>query len=177
VEGSEFSPKTLQIQGIGKDPNDFKGLWQYGDDNYGNLYGTIRSLDLYQPTTLNCTTTANISVHGESLHCEWGAISTLGWNVYNDSQNYVLNSTNAWWEGTNNDEIDDYFFGHGRNYKAALTDFTKIAGRIPLIPKYSLGTWWTRWYAWEDRGLRAVINSHKAYHLPMDVLVLDMNWH
>ena len=44
--------------------------------------------------------------------------------------------------------IDFYFFGHGFNYKQALKDFTTIAGPIPYVPKYSLGTWYSRYHAY-----------------------------
>lgn len=32
--------------------------------------------------------------------------------IVNDVDNYVLDS-NDWWEGTNTDQVDLYFFGYG----------------------------------------------------------------
>ena len=58
--------------------------------------------------------------------------------------NFMIEGKNDWWNGRNKDIIDDYFFGHGLNYKKAMSDFIKIGGNIPMIPKYALGIWWTR---------------------------------
>lgn len=70
----------------------------YGQENYGNLLGTIKSLDELGVISLNCTEIAGKKVHDELLHCEWGLISRLGWNVINDTTNWVLDS-NDWWAG------------------------------------------------------------------------------
>ncbi len=48
---------------------------------------------------------------------------------------------------------------------------------MPIIPRYALGTWWSRWFGWNDRGLRAFVTEFEKYSLPLDVMVIDMNWH
>eukprot|EP00825_Cyclidium_porcatum_P031628 TRINITY_DN3351_c0_g1_i2.p1 TRINITY_DN3351_c0_g1~~TRINITY_DN3351_c0_g1_i2.p1 ORF type:complete len:803 (+),score=106.51 TRINITY_DN3351_c0_g1_i2:339-2747(+) len=168
---------SLQIQGIGKDDLDFKGLWHYGQDDDKNLYGTIRSLDQYQPTNLNCTDIGYKKVHDEYLHCSWGLISRNGWHVVNDSQNEVFGGANDWALGQNKDTIDSYFFGHGLNYKQALNDYIQVAGKVPMIPRYGLGIFWTRWYAWDDYTVRSVVEEYQRTSTPLDVYVFDMNWH
>lgn len=80
-----FSPQSLSIKGIGKEARDFKGTWHFGDMESQNLFGTVKSLDQFQPTTLNCTQLGDKYVNNEPLHCAWGIISRDGWHVVNDS--------------------------------------------------------------------------------------------
>jgi hypothetical protein len=70
---------------------------------------------------LNCTVNAVTQDNGENNHCEWGVISRDGWAVYDDSENFVLDS-NDWWVPTstnisvsqqNIDAKDLYGFFHG----------------------------------------------------------------
>lgn len=52
-----------------------------------------------------------------------------------------------------------------------------MAGKIPVIPRYALGIWWTRWFLWDYYSLRQVIETQEKNQLPVDVCILDMNWH
>ncbi len=79
----------------------------YGQPNNGNLLGTIKSLDELNVISLNCTENANVQVHDEVLHCEWGLISQEGWSFVDDSQNYALDE-NYWWVGPNTNAVDGY---------------------------------------------------------------------
>jgi hypothetical protein len=56
----------------------------------GNLFGTIRSLDLLQTITLNCSENAGKKVHGEQLHCAFGLISRLGFVVSLAEKCFIL---------------------------------------------------------------------------------------
>lgn len=58
-----------------------------------------------------------------------------------------------------------------------MYDFKLVGGSIPILPKYSLGVWWTRWFDYDDRLLKEVMNDFKRNTFPVDVVVLDMNWH
>ena len=51
---------------------------------YGNLFGTIRSLDELCTITLNCTENANTYVHNENLYCAWGVVSRAGRTVVDE---------------------------------------------------------------------------------------------
>jgi hypothetical protein len=103
-------------------------VYHYGDSDYGNLLGTIKSLDELGVTPLNCTLNANITVHQEQLHCAWALISRGGWTVQNDQDNYMLDSTSQWWSSPNTDQVDQYFFGHGLDYIGALGEVREHVG-------------------------------------------------
>ncbi len=57
--------------------------------------------------------------------------------------------------------VDWYFFGYGHNYKEALGDYVKVAGRIPLPPRFAFGTWWSRYWAYSDQ---EILNLIKDFH-------------
>ncbi len=85
--GEPFSADSLSIVANGaSDMNN----WTFGQVDDGNLLGTIRSLDQLGVVSLNCTENANITVHAEELHCEWGVVSRNGWAVINDTGNQAL---------------------------------------------------------------------------------------
>jgi hypothetical protein len=70
--------------------------WKYGDDNPGNLLGTIRGQDGQSATPLNCTLNKGIDDNGEFNHCEWGLVSRDGWVIYDDSLN-AFTDADDWW--------------------------------------------------------------------------------
>ena len=72
---------------------------------------------------------------------------------------------------------DWYFFGYGHDYKQALGDFVSVAGRIPLPPRFAFGAWWSRYWAYSDQELDELVRGFRENDTPLDVLVIDMDWH
>ena len=66
---------------------------------------------------------------------------------------------------------------YGHDYKKALKDFTRFAGRMPLPPRYAFGYWWSRYWCYSDNELRTLVKTFQNYNIPLDVLVIDMDWH
>ena len=52
---------------------------------------------------------------------------------------------------------DWYFFGYGHDYKACLADYRRFGGAIPLIPRFVLGAWWSRYWAYSDQDLKDLV--------------------
>jgi len=75
------------------------------------------------------------------------------------------------------DHQDWYFFGYGHEYRQALNDYVKVAGRIPLPPRFAFGTWWSRYWAYSDQELDDLNQGFHENDTPLDVLVIDMDWH
>ena len=128
-----------------------------------NLGGTIRTLD------------------GVSGSCEIdrGLLNRYGWSFLDDSKTLVLDNSDWPWatQRHSEDATDWYFFAYGQDYKRVLTNYTSIAGRVPLPPKYVFGAWWSRYWAYSDAELRELVNDFKSLDVPLDVLVIDMDWH
>ena len=66
---------------------------------------------------------------------------------------------------------------YGHDFKSALKDYTVFAGKIPLPPRYAFGYWWSRYRSYSDNELRELLRKFRMYDIPLDVLVIDMDWH
>ena len=112
-------------------------------------------------------------MHGESLHCEWGLVSRDGWSVVDDSDNWGLTEGAEWWDTRNTDDSDWYLFAHGLDFKKAIADYMLVGGKVPVIPRYSLGVWFTRWYDFNNMGVKRLVNKYVEKALPLDVYVTN----
>ncbi|HLB01412.1 MAG TPA: TIM-barrel domain-containing protein, partial [Bacteroidota bacterium] len=72
---------------------------------------------------------------------------------------------------------DWYFFGYGHDYRQALFDFTLVAGKIPMPPRFAFGYWWSRYWTYSDSELRSLVGEMESFGVPIDVLIVDMDWH
>ena len=116
---------------------------------------------------------------GEHRRFEDGVIAKDGWTLIDESENLLFDGTDwAWVKERPEGECQDwYFMAYGHDYKAALKDFTVFAGKMPLPPRFTFGYWWSRYWAYTDRELRTLVDKFHAYDIPLDVLVVDMDWH
>jgi hypothetical protein len=177
AQGQPLSADSLVVTGLLDVNGDKKQwTWHYGDQDPHNLLGTIRTLDGKDVVSLNWSQ----SPHPESDHCEPGLVSRAGFAIVNDTSNWALEDETDWWASTsshNQDAVDLYLFGHGHAYKDALADYVKIGGLIPLPPRYAFGVWFSRWYDYTPASAALVVKKFEQHALPLDVFVLDMNWH
>ncbi|MCB9134696.1 MAG: DUF5110 domain-containing protein [Anaerolineales bacterium] len=135
--------------------------WHYGDADTENLMGTYRTLD---------------TVDGR-VALERGLLSRAGWVVVDDSRALVFED-GGWLTPRGADgSLDLYFFGYGRDYTAALADFRKIAGPVPLLPKWVLGNWWSRYWEYTHDEITQLIRDFETHEIPLSVCIIDMDWH
>ena len=166
---------SIQLSVAGK-----QTVWTPGLPDTGNLLGTTRTLD---------------GARGSHVRepIGPGLISRSGWVLVNDTTRPLFDSTDfrflqgekshwPWvmprpaWENAGS-YSDWYFFGHGHDYRQALHDFVLVAGRIPLPPRFAFGIWWSRYCAYNDQGLDQLVRGFQLNSTPLDVLVIDMDWH
>ena len=153
--------------------------WKPGTQQTGNLKGTYRTLDGMDGDTQTQTWVAD-SKKGDKLKLEDGLLATDGWTFIDDSNGLLFDGNQEWdWvkERPANDGQDWYFLAYGHDYKAALKDYTLFAGRMPLPPRYAFGYWWSRYWLYSDKEIRTLIDNFHNYRIPLDVLVVDMDWH
>jgi len=137
-------------------------VWRPGLAGPSNLRGTRRTLD-------ECPGDAAL---------DEGLLSRAGWALFDDSRSVVFDASDGWPTPRPEHECQDwYFFGYGHDYQAALTEYRQFGGPIPLIPRYVLGAWWSRYWAYSDQELEALVGEFWEHDLPLDVLVVDMDWH
>ena len=136
--------------------------WRPGTPATGNLGATIRTLD---------------GVKGRVPLGE-GLVSRDGWAVVDDSESPLLTGDPLWVEPRAAGERQDwYFLGHGHAYREALGEFAGVSGPMPLPPRFAFGVWWSRYWAYTDTEFRDLAEDFDRYGVPLDVLVVDMDWH
>lgn len=141
----------------------FDYTWHFGDHAYstGNLGGTYRTLD---------------NAAG-FVRPDPGLMSSKGGAVYDDASTLVFKE-DCWVEPRKNPENQDlYFFGYGYDFTACQRDLTKIAGKTPMVPRYILGNWWSRYWAYSDQELLDLMQEFKDHDTPLSVCIVDMDWH
>ncbi len=152
-----FSADSLQIRvkANGK-------TWRYGQHARGNLLGTTRTLDRVDGATL----------------LEHGLLNRDGWTLIDDSHSLVFNQ-DGWLEARHapSEALDLYFCAYGTDYQACLRDFRRVAGSTPLLPRWALGNWWSRYWEYSADELLALMDTFKQHQIPLSVCVIDMDWH
>lgn len=133
--------------------------WHYGCDEEGNLMGTARTLD---------------GADG-AITLEKGLLSRQGFSVIDDSHSLLL--TEEFIEERRTEGSDLYFFGYGKEYLDCLKDFYYLCGPVPMIPKYALGNWWSRFHAYTEHSYLELLEKFEQEQIPLSVAVIDMDWH
>ena len=96
---------------------------------------------------------------------------------YDDSKSMII-AEDGWVEERPNGIEDTYLFAYGNeNNIECLHDFLELSGKIPMIPRYVLGNWWTRYYAYDEEEYKSVLARFEEEKIPISVAVLDMDWH
>lgn len=72
---------------------------------------------------------------------------------------------------------DLYFFGYGHNYIDAIRDFYKLTGSQPLLPRFALGNWWSRYCRYSQSDYENLMSKFKHEGIPFSTAVIDMDWH
>ena len=179
VKGTDprTNPASADNLSITMELNGNPVTWYPGLDDPQNLRGTYRTLDRN-----------NADEYRDRL--EQGVISRSGWAVIDDSPAatladgsrslaFVKDPDGIDWVAPRADEdaLDIYFMGYGHDYKKAIYDFTRIAGKIPLPPDYVLGYWYSKYDNYTADDFRNIIKSMADNDINADVLILDMDWH
>ena len=175
-DSGRFTDNNLVIQAV---KGAFPFTWKPGMQQKGNLKGTYRTLDGMDGDTQTQTWVSDTK-KGDKLKLEDGLLATDGWTLIDDSQNLLFDNDPDWdWakERPANDGQDWYFMAYGHDYKQALKDYTLFAGKMPLPPRYAFGYWWSHYWLYSDKEFRNLIDNFHTYQIPLDVLVVDMDWH
>lgn len=153
-----FSTAGLQVEVLGG-LSAYHSVWRYGEPADG-LGGTARTLDFADGA---------VPVDG-------GVISRQGYAVLDDSSSMVF-TDDGWVAPRDGSRADLYVFGYGHDYAAALRAFHAVSGPAPLLPRWALGNWWSRFHRYTADGYRALMERFAAAGLPFSVSVIDMDWH
>jgi alpha-glucosidase (family GH31 glycosyl hydrolase) len=156
--GNDFSKAGLNV--ILKKPLVDSGQsWRYGD-KFETFGGTARTLD---------------TIDGE-CELEAGIFSKYGYSIIDDTDSMLL-TDDGFVKPRKKGNKDIYFFGYGRDFKQGLKDFYSLTGKQPLIPRYALGNWWSRYYKYTAESYLSLMDEFANHNVPLSVSVIDMDWH
>lgn len=176
--GPGFTAETLTVTLAGG------GTWHFGDQDPSNLGGTRRTLDGFDGDCKEDWKPGRRKTDPWKPTGKWipqpmppGLISRSGWAVHDDSAAPVLQE-DGWVAGRPAGQRQDlYFLGYGRDFRACLQEASLVFGRQRLPPRQILGYWYSRYWCYTDRELEDLVDDFDRRGLPLDVLVVDMDWH
>lgn len=143
-------------------------------NNDYNLLGTCRTLDTYADGGYVISPeTKNFNI--KTLPLEKGILSRNGVSVIDDSNSPILKSDGLVKE--RKESYDYYIFMYHNNYLDALNDYYKITGFTPLIPRYTLGNWWSRYHRYTDKEYLSLLDKFEDKDVPLSIATIDMDWH
>ena len=161
-----FQATGLSVSMRQRAQDSHRTTWHYGDPAYpghgrdSNLGGTLRTLD---------------DADG-AVPLEPGLLSGTGYAVVDDSASLLL-TDDGWVAPRPGPGTDLYFFGYGNDHQAALRDFFTLTGPNPLLPRWALGNWWSRYHRYTADEYLDLVDRFGAAGIPFAVAVLDMDWH
>ncbi len=137
-----------------------------------NLPGAYRSLDrcdgdlFYMPKDIG----------QYRITLEDGVVSADGVGMHDDTASLILGDDGKLC-ARNDDDADIYLFAHGDDYRGALRDLFAVSGRVPVIPRYAFGNWWSRYHAYTEKEYLHILDALSDRDIPITVATIDMDWH
>ncbi|MDO4743329.1 MAG: glycoside hydrolase family 31 protein [bacterium] len=150
-----------------KKPFSKNGLWAMIGNHYWCYEyeffthgGTVRTLD---------------GVDG-AINMGDGLISNTNFSLLDDSETIAIED-NGWAVPGLKNHTDIYLFGYSKNYEECIKAFYKLSGNVPMLPRFALGNWWSRYHKYTDSEYRALMTRFEEENIPFSVAVMDMDWH
>ena len=157
--GSKVDPmKNLKISLITNSKENDRD-WYYGHPEVKNYNGNMMAKD--------------ISI---SRRNERGLFSLDGFASINDS-NSLLYAADGTLYNREAQSADIYVFLYYKDFTKALEDYFQLTGMPALLPRYALGNWWSKNYAYNDKELLELANHFERRKIPISVILLDKDWH
>lgn len=136
--------------------------WFYGRELPHNYGGTVRTLD---------------GVNG-SIPLPDGLIGRARAFSLLDDSNTIAIGEDGWPVPVGrNGRIDIYFFGNAQFPEECIKDFYKLSAPVPLLPRFALGNWWSRYYKYTADEYLELMDKFKEENIPLAVGIVDMDWH
>ena len=141
--------------------NDSKKEWFYGQKEVRNLGSFTFSLDeQYSLPKL-----------------EKGLFSFDGFVTLDDSDALSFDENgNVVQREIDKKNVDLYLFIYNKDFGLCLKDYFTLTGYPPLIPRYALGNWWSREYAYKDSDVLELITKFQRKKIPLSIFLLDNGW-
>lgn len=162
-DGGSFSPDTLYVD-IKSAQALHVSRWHFNSKNAegtNNLKGTARTLD---------------GADG-AIPLADGIMSRDGYSYLDDSQSFAYDRDTDSYCPRKENITDGYLFTYGHDYQKELRDFYKLSGATPIIPRFALGNWWSRYHPYTQEEYQKLIEDFEQRQIPISVSVIDTDWH
>lgn len=143
-------------------------------DNSQNLLGTCRTLDNCDGDTEEYAWKPKLLTRKVKLGN--GVCSKNGVAVLDDGLSLTLDD-NGKIIAERGAGSDEYIFAFGKDYRGAVRALYEITGYTPMLPRYSLGNWWSRYYPYTESEYLIVLDNFARRGIPLTVATIDMDWH
>ena len=143
--------------------------------NKTNLGGTARTLDGTNGRLGSWKSEKEKKDRFGIGHIRKGIFSSNGVAEMDDSKSFLLNE-----DGTvskRNGGIDKYIFAFKEDYLGGLKQFFSLTGHAPVLPKYALSNWWSRYHRYSADEYLALMDKFEQHDVPLTVATIDMDWH
>ena len=144
-----------------------KGEKWVGEKDGCNLKGTARTLDF---------SWGRWQLPSIRVKMGKGLFSTVGVVEIDDSQSFIL-LENGSVEMRQDGVTDKYIFAFDDDYLGGLKEFYSLTGATPVLPKYALGNWWSRYHAYTQDEYISLMDKFNEKDIPLTVATIDMDWH
>lgn len=144
--------------------------------NKTNLGGTARTLDGTFGVVRSWKHNSNGKDKFFFANIRKGIFASNGVAELDDCRSYILEadgSVTPRAEGA----VDKYILAFGDDYIGGLKEYYSLTGYTPLLPKYALGNWWSRYHAYTDEEYLALMDKFEQRDIPLSVATIDMDWH
>ncbi len=143
-------------------------------DNYGNLLGTYRTLDCCDGDVFYRHWIAGDKPY--RIELGKGVCSKTGVAVIDDSASLTLGEDGQV-KNERADGTDEYIFAFGNDYRGAVCALYELTGYTPLVPRFALGNWWSRYHVYTDKEYLRTLSAFEEREIPLSVATVDMDWH
>ncbi|XWX02391.1 hypothetical protein V2A60_010428 [Cordyceps javanica] len=153
---AKFTPEGLFVRVYGH----LGTTWRYGQ-GHETLGGTYRTLD---------------GVNGR-VQLEPGVTSRKGFANVDDTSMLFTDDGFIAPRKPGPDRVDSYLFCYGHDYRDAVKALYRVSGPQPLLPRWALGNWWSRYYEYTADSYLELMDTFREKRIPLSVAVIDMDWH
>lgn len=105
-----------------------------------------------------------------------GVLSKDGVALLDDSKSLLL-KVDGMVSVRESDERDIYVFAFDKDRIGAVQALLKLTGEIPLVPRFVLGNWWSRYYPYTQSEYENLMLEFRRKDIPLTVATIDMDWH
>ncbi len=165
----KVDPKTLLVSVIFKNNNEVT------PSDVANLGGTARTLDGTMGNLGDWKKGDKKKDRFGTGNIRKGIFASDGVSEIDDAKSFLLN-VDGTVEKRKGGE-DKYIFAFGNDYLGGLKEFFDLTGHTPVLPKYVLSNWWSRYHAYSDKEYLALMDKFIERDVPLTVATVDMDWH